>query len=55
MKGPMKRLELNKALYARDVGSLSKFYVLERREAFRKNPPPGLDVCFLRFKYSSNL
>ena len=44
MKVPIKRLEASKAFFVRDLNSLNMFYVLERREQYRKNPPPGLDV-----------
>ncbi len=39
----MKRLERNKVFHVKDVNSLNKFFVLDRREQFRKNPPQGLD------------
>lgn len=45
MKAPIKRLEMNRVLYVKDVNTLNKLFVLERREQFRKNPPAGLDVC----------
>ena len=44
IKGPLKRLELNRAMYAKDIDSLSKFYVLQQRDVFRKKQPPGSDV-----------
>ena len=44
IKGPLKRLELNRAMYAKDIDSLSKFYVLQQRELFRKKQQPGIDV-----------
>ena len=44
MKSPLKRLEYNKALTNKDPGALSKGFVLEKREQFRRNPPIGLDV-----------
>jgi Fanconi anemia group M protein len=34
---------MNKVFHIKDVNSLNKFFVLDRREQFRKNPPPGLD------------
>ena len=46
IKGPIKRLEQNKVFYVKDINSLNKLYVLDRREQFRKNPPAGLDVSF---------
>ena len=44
MRGPIKRLENNKVLYVRDVNTINKLFVLERREQFRKDPPNNLDV-----------
>jgi hypothetical protein len=34
-------------MFVKDVSTLNKLYVLDRREQFRKNPPAGLDVRFL--------
>ena len=47
MRVPIKRLEASKAFFAREISSLNMFYVLERREQYRKNPPPGLDVIYI--------
>jgi hypothetical protein len=44
MKSPLKRLEYNRILTNKDPNSLSKGFVLEKREQFRKNPPGGIDV-----------
>ena len=45
MKTVLKRLEMNKFITNKDPNSLSKMFILERREYFRKNIPQGLDVC----------
>lgn len=52
MKSPLKRLEYNKAMSHKDPGTLSKFFVLEVRNQFRKNPPAGIDVR--KFKHIIN-
>ena len=44
MKGPLKRLEVNHVMSVKDSGALSKMFLLERRECFRKKPPPNFDV-----------
>jgi hypothetical protein len=44
MKNVLRRLEMSKAMSVRDPNSLSKYMVLERRENFRKNQAPGMDV-----------
>ena len=45
MKNVLKRLEMNKFISHKDPNTLSKMFILERREHFRKNIPQGLDVC----------
>lgn len=44
MKSPLKRLEINRIVTNKDPNSLSKLFILDRRDQFRKNPPSGLDV-----------
>jgi hypothetical protein len=44
MRSPLKRLEMNRALSVKDPASLSKMLVLQKREQFRRNPPPNSDV-----------
>ncbi len=44
MRGAVKRLEMNRVATVKDPGCLTKMFVLEKRESFRRNPPEGLDV-----------
>ena len=44
MKATMKRIENNGLFAGKDPNTLSKYVILEKREAFRRNPPEGLDV-----------
>lgn len=44
MRSPMKRLEMNRISTAKEPAYLTKYFILERREFFRRNPPEGLDV-----------
>ena len=44
MKTVLKRLEMNKFLNIKDPNTLSKIYILERREQFRRNRPVDVDV-----------
>ena len=54
MKSPIKRLEMNKVSTVKEPASLTKMFVLERRESFRRNPPTGLDVKFKICIYCNN-
>lgn len=47
MRSPMKRLEMNRISTAKEPAYLTKYFILERREFFRRNPPEGLDVSRL--------
>ena len=46
MRGPVKRLEMNRIQTVKDPGCLTKMFVLEKREGFRRNTPEGLDVSW---------
>jgi len=48
MRGAVKRLEINKIATVKDPSFLTKMFVLEKREWFRRNPPEGLDVSLDR-------
>lgn len=43
----MQRLKQFGVIYQKSIKNLSKFLILKSREAFRKNPPPGLTVSML--------
>ena len=43
MRSPMKRLDMNKIKTVKDPHALTKLFILDRREFFRRNPPEGLD------------
>lgn len=57
MRGPLKRLEMNRAMsHTQDPTQMNKLLVLQRRELFRKSPPPGTDVkfCYENLAYFYN-
>ena len=56
MRTPLKRLEMSRVLSVKDPNLLNKIQILNRREEFRRNPPPGLDVSnvILRVLYIEN-